>query len=61
MEILDICDELGNPTGKTVEREIAHQQGILHRTAHVWILRNKEIKIIIKDLKKNKIVYVRDA
>ena len=37
MEILDICDELGNPTGKTVEREIAHQQGILHRTAHVWI------------------------
>ena len=35
MEILDICDELGNPTGKTVERKIAHQQGILHRTAHV--------------------------
>ena len=28
MEILDICDELGNPTGKTVEREIAHQQGM---------------------------------
>lgn len=25
MEILDICDELGNPTGETVEREIAHQ------------------------------------
>ena len=23
--------------------------------------KNKEIKIIIKDLKKNKIVYVRDA
>ena len=45
MEILDICDELGNPTGKTVEREIAHQQGILHRTAHVWILRKKENKI----------------
>ena len=40
MEILDICDELGNPTGKTVEREIAHQQGILHRTAHVWILKD---------------------
>ena len=47
MEILDICDELGNPTGKTVEREIAHQQGILHRTAHVWILRKKENKIQI--------------
>lgn len=49
MEILDICDELGNPTGKTVEREIAHQQGILHRTAHVWILKN-----VIKMLKKIK-------
>ena len=47
MEILDICDELGNPTGKTVERETAHQQGILHRTAHVWILRKKENKIQI--------------
>lgn len=47
MEILDICNELGNPTGKTVEREIAHQQGILHRTAHVWILRKKENKIQI--------------
>ena len=62
MEILDICDELGNPTGKTVEREIAHQQGILHRTAHVWILRKKENKIQIllqkrseqKDLKVEK-------
>ena len=48
MEILDICDELGNPTGKTVERKIAHQQGILHRTAHVWILRKKENKIVPK-------------
>ena len=47
MEILDICDELGNPTGKTIEREIAHQKGILHRTAHVWILRKKEDRIQI--------------
>lgn len=42
MEILDIVDENGNSTGKTIERELAHQQGILHRTAHVWIVRNKE-------------------
>ena len=39
MEILDI--------GKTIEREIAHQQGILHRTAHVWLLRKKQQKIQI--------------
>ena len=39
MEILDIVDESGRPTGKTVSRETAHREGILHRTAHVWIVR----------------------
>ncbi len=42
MELLDICDEQGNPTGETVERDIAHRDGILHRTAHVWIARSKD-------------------
>ena len=44
MEILDICDEQGNPTGETVERSVAHREGILHRTAHVWILRELDGK-----------------
>ena len=39
MEILDIVDEFGLPTGKTVPRDIAHRDGIRHRTAHVWIVR----------------------
>ena len=39
MEYLDICDESGTPIGSTVAREIAHRDGILHRTAHVWIVR----------------------
>ncbi len=39
MEIFDICDEKGMPTGKTVERSAAHRYGILHRTAHVWVIR----------------------
>ena len=38
-EILDIVDEKGLPTGKTVDRQTAHEKGIRHRTAHVWILR----------------------
>ncbi len=38
-EILDICDENGLPTGKTVSRDEAHKEGILHRTAHVWVVR----------------------
>ena len=39
MEIFDIVDENGNPTGETVERSCAHANGIRHRTAHVWIAR----------------------
>ena len=45
MEILDIVDEHGIPTGKTVERTFAHEQGILHRTAHVWIVRENKGRI----------------
>lgn len=39
MEILDIVNENGKPTGKTVEREAAHASGIRHRTSHVWLVR----------------------
>lgn len=42
MEILDIVDELGNPTGLTIDRKTAHEKGIRHRTSHVWLLRKKE-------------------
>ena len=41
MEILDIVDDNGIPTGKTVERKTAHREGIQHRTAHLWIARKK--------------------
>lgn len=39
MEYLDIVDEAGQPTGSITSRSEAHQQGILHRTAHVWVVR----------------------
>ena len=42
MEYLDIVDERGNPTGETISREEAHKFGILHRTAHVWVIRNAD-------------------
>ena len=38
MEILDVVDETGAPTGETVERAEAHREGVRHRTAPV---RNK--------------------
>ncbi|SFD17295.1 NUDIX hydrolase [Ruminococcus albus] len=44
-EILDIVDENGIPTGETIDRETAHLKGILHRTSHVWILREKDGRV----------------
>ena len=39
MEIFDIVDEYGKPTGETIERGLAHKEGVRHRTAHIWIAR----------------------
>lgn len=39
MELFDVVDEEGNPTGETVERAKAHSYGIRHRTAHIWVSR----------------------
>lgn len=41
MEYLDIVDESGQPTGAIISRNEAHRNGILHRTAHVWVIRAK--------------------
>ncbi|MDO4344642.1 MAG: NUDIX domain-containing protein [Eubacteriales bacterium] len=42
MEWLDVVDENGIPTGEIVERTRAHLEGIRHRTAHVWVMRERE-------------------
>ena len=41
MELLDIVDESGEPTGQTKERNKVHADGDLHRTSHVWIFRDQ--------------------
>lgn len=41
-EYLDIVDENGVPTGKIIEREAAHAEGVPHRTTHLWLLRKKD-------------------
>lgn len=46
-ELFDVVDTNGNPTGKTVTRELAHSQGIWHRTAHVWLVRKNEEQLQI--------------
>lgn len=39
MELLDVRREDGSLTGEVRERTIAHENGDLHGTAHVWIVR----------------------
>ena len=59
MELFDVCNEQGEPTGETVSREIAHRDGILHRTSHVWILREKAGKkqVLLQKRSKQKDSY----
>ncbi len=40
MEMLDIVDENGEPIGIIKERSKVHAEGDLHRTSHVWIVRD---------------------
>lgn len=59
MEILDIVDENGVPTGRTVERMEAHELGVRHRTAHVWLVRKQKgrLQILLQRRSDNKDSY----
>lgn len=39
MEYVDVVDAQGRPTGEIVSRQDAHQNGIRHRTVHVWVIK----------------------
>ncbi len=41
MEMLDEVDVEGRPTGRVFERAYVHAHGIRHRTAHVWLVRDR--------------------
>ena len=44
-EWFDIVDEQGQPTGEIVERTYAHRHGVWHRTAHLWLVRERNGRI----------------
>ncbi|MBR2844553.1 MAG: NUDIX domain-containing protein [Solobacterium sp.] len=56
MEWFDVVDENGIPTGETVERSEAHARDILHRTAHIWVVRkmNGRIEVLLQKRSMNK-------
>lgn len=41
MELLDVLDESGEPSGLVRERSMVHERGDYHRTSHVWVVRTK--------------------
>ena len=42
MELFDVRDRDGNPTGVVKERSLVHRYGDIHGTSHVWIVRPHE-------------------
>lgn len=56
MEYLDICDERDQPTGEVVDRDTAHQNGILHRTSHVWVIRKRDgqVEVLLQKRSRDK-------
>lgn len=56
MELLDIVDENGVPTGETAERARVHREGLRHRTAHVWLLRRRggRVEVLLQKRSENK-------
>ncbi len=50
MEYIDIFDENNNPTGQIKEKVKAHEEGDFHRTAHVWIINDKNELLLQKEV-----------
>jgi isopentenyl-diphosphate delta-isomerase type 1 len=48
MEYIDVFDEFNNATGKIKEKNQAHEDGDFHRTAHIWIINDKNELLLQK-------------
>lgn len=53
MEMLDILNEDGSPTGKIVSKKEAHEKGLWHRASHIWFINSKG-EILLQRRSKNK-------
>ena len=56
MEFFDVIDENGNPTGAIISRDEAHDKGILHRSVHIWVIReqNGMTEVLLQKRSDNK-------
>jgi len=55
-ELIDIFDENNQPTGKRLMKNFAHEQGLWHRAAHIWIY-NAKGEILLQLRQKDKAFY----
>lgn len=60
LELFDLCDEKGNPTGRVMERGMVHRLGKRHRTVHIWVIRegvDGGLSVLLQKRSKNKDSY----
>lgn len=60
LELFDICDENGVPTGHVKERTMVHRDGDFHRTVHMWVIKRREdggVDVLLQKRSKNKDSY----
>ncbi len=60
LDLLDVLDEEGNPSGLVRERTLVHLRGDFHRTVRVWIYREREdrkVEILLQKRSREKDTY----
>ena len=60
LDLLDVLDEKGNPSGLVRERTLVHLRGDFHRTVRVWIYRKREdrkVEILLQKRSREKDTY----
>lgn len=53
MELIDVLDEFGNPTGQVETKEEIYKKGLWHRSSHIWI-ENDNQELLVQKRNPNK-------
>lgn len=55
-ELIEILDNLGNPTGKTTSREEIHLKGLPHKSVHIHIINDKN-QLLLQKRSATKLIF----
>lgn len=56
LEILDIWNENGKPTGQSADKAVLHQNGLFHPTVHIWFY-TPTPNILLQKRTANKLIF----